>query len=154
MPEPDQPERSWRQLAEDEAGRMSFFDHLVELRKRLVAALIGVSAGVIVGLLVSKRFIGYIVGPMQVALRANHLEDKLYYTSPAGYISLVINLGVYLGIVMAMPWVLYQVWLFVAPGLYKHERRAAAGFIVSSMSLFLCGIAFAYFILLPQMLNF
>ena len=91
---------------------------------------------------------------MQAALRANHLDDKLYYTSPAGYISLVINLGVYLGIVLAMPWVLYQVWLFVAPGLYKHERRAAAGFIVSSMFLFLCGIAFAYFVLLPQMLNF
>ena len=73
--------------------------------------------------------------PMRVALRANHLEDQLYYTSPAGYISLVINLGIYLGIVMAMPWVLYQIWLFVAPGLYKHERSAAAGFIISSMFL-------------------
>src|ERR1700690_936228 len=155
MPESIQPERTSRQVAEEEAGgRMSFFDHLVELRKRIVAALIGVGAGIIVGLLVSKRFIGLIVEPMQDALRANHLDDKLYYTSPAGYISLVINLGVYLGIVIAMPWVLYQVWLFVAPGLYKHERRAAAGFILSSMFLFLCGIAFAYFILLPQMLHF
>ncbi len=155
MPEPAQPERPALQATEDDAGgKMSFFDHLVELRKRLVASLIGVGAGIVVGLLVSKRFIGFIVGPMQQALRANHLDDKLYYTSPAGYISLVINLGVYLGIVVAMPWVLYQVWLFVAPGLYRHERRAAAGFIVSSMFLFLCGIAFAYFILLPQMLNF
>jgi sec-independent protein translocase protein TatC len=155
MPESIQPERTLRQVAEEEAGgRMSFFDHLVELRKRIVSALIGVGAGVIVGLLVSKRFIGFIVEPMQAALRSNHLDDKLYYTSPAGYISLVINLGVYLGIVIAMPWVLYQVWLFVAPGLYKHERRAAAGFIVSSMFLFLCGIAFAYLILLPQMLHF
>ena len=155
MPESIQPERTERQVAEEEAGgRMSFFDHLVELRKRIVSALIGVGAGIIVGLLVSKRFISLIVEPMQAALRANHLDDKLYYTSPAGYISLVINLGVYLGIVIAMPWVLYQVWLFVAPGLYKHERRAAAGFIVSSMFLFLCGIAFAYFILLPQMLHF
>ena len=155
MPESIQPERTERQVAEEEAGgRMSFFDHLVELRKRIVSALIGVGAGIIVGLLVSKRFISLIVEPMQAALRANHLDDKLYYTSPAGYISLVINLGVYLGIVIAMPWVLYQVWLFVAPGLYKHERRAAAGFIVSSMFLFLRGIAFGYFILLPQMLHF
>ena len=131
MPESIPPERTARQVAEEEAGgRMSFFDHLVELRKRIVSALIEVGAGIIVGLLVSKRFIGLIVEPMQAALRANHLDDKLYYTSPAGYISLVINLGVYLGIVIAMPWVLYQVWLFVAPGLYKHERRAAAGFIV------------------------
>jgi sec-independent protein translocase protein TatC len=155
MPESIQPERPALQAPEEEAGaKMSFFDHLVELRKRIVAALIGVGAGVVVGLLVSKRFINYIVTPMQAALRANHLDDKLYYTSPAGYISLVINLGVYLGIVLAMPWVLYQIWLFVAPGLYKHERRAAAGFIISSMFLFLCGIAFAYFILLPQVLTF
>ena len=157
MPELDPPEPERRALlaAEDDAGgKMSFFDHLVELRKRLVSSLIGVGAGIIVGLLVSKRFIVFIVTPMLAALRTNHLDDKLYYTSPAGYISLVINLGVYLGIVLAMPWVLYQIWLFVAPGLYRHERRAAAGFIVSSMFLFLCGIAFAYFILLPQMLNF
>jgi sec-independent protein translocase protein TatC len=91
---------------------------------------------------------------MQTALRANHLDDKLYYTNPAGYISLVINLGLYLGIVIAMPWVLYQVWLFVAPGLYKHERRAVASFIGSSMFLFLCGIAFGYFVMLPQVLTF
>ena len=155
MPEPTQPERPALQAAEEEAAaKMSFFDHLVELRKRIIAALLGVGAGIIVGLLVSKRFIGFIVTPMQAALRANHLDDKLYYTSPAGYISLVISLGVYLGIVLAMPWILYQIWLFVAPGLYKHERRAAAGFIVSSTLLFLCGIAFAYFILLPQVLTF
>ena len=80
---------------------------------------------------------------MLIALRANHLDDKLYYTSPAGYVGLYINLGIYLGVVLAMPWVLYQMWLFVAPGLYKHERRAAASFIVSAMLLFLCGMAWA-----------
>src|SRR6202050_2300392 len=153
MPEPAPPERTLRQVVEDEAGRMSFFDHLVELRKRIVAALVGVGAGIIVGLLISKRFISLIVGPMQTALRANHLDDKLYYTSPAGYISLYINLGLYLGIALAMPWVLYQIWLFVAPGLYKHERRATASFIVSAMLLFLCGIVVGYFGLLPLVLT-
>jgi sec-independent protein translocase protein TatC len=91
---------------------------------------------------------------MRIALRANHLEDQLYYTSPAAYISLVINLGIYLGIAMAMPYVLFQIWQFIAPGLYKHERRAASGFIISSMCLFFCGIAFAYYILLPRTLTF
>ena len=155
MPDSTQTDRTPRQTAEEEpGGRMSFFDHLLELRKRLIAALIGVGGGVIIGLLISRRFINYIVEPMQTALRAYHLEDKLYYTSPAGYLSLVINLGVYLGIIISMPWILYQIWLFVAPGLYKHERRSAGGFIISSMFLFLCGIAFAYFILLPQVLLF
>ena len=87
---------------------------------------------------------------MQAALRAHHLDDKLYYTSPAGYVGLYITLGLYLGVVLAMPWVLLQIWQFVAPGLYKHERNAVAGFIISSMFLFLCGIAFGYFIVLPH----
>jgi sec-independent protein translocase protein TatC len=149
------PERAPDQIAEDDAGgRMSFFDHLTELRQRIVSSLIAVGIGAVIGLLISKHFIKFIVEPMQAALRANHLEDSLYYTSPAAYISLVITLGVYLGVVMAMPWVLFQIWRFVAPGLHKNERGAAAGFIISSMFLFLCGIAFAYFIMIPQILNF
>jgi len=133
---------------------MSFFDHLVELRKRLISSAAAIGLGMVLGLLVSKRCIGFVVQPMLVALRTNHLDDKLYYTSPAGYISLYINLGLYLGLVLAMPWVLYQIWLFVAPGLYKHERRAVVSFIVSSMFLFLCGIAFGYYVMLPQVLTY
>jgi sec-independent protein translocase protein TatC len=155
MAAPAQPERNPRARGEDEAGgAMSFFDHLVELRKRLISALLAVGVGMVVGLLVAKRFVNFIIGPMRFALRANQLEDKLYYTSPAGYISLIINLGLYLGIVLAMPWVLYQIWLFVAPGLYKHERKAVASFILSAMFLFLCGIAFGYFVMIPQVLTF
>jgi len=155
MAAPAQPDPISPAHPEEESGaRMSFFEHLVDLRKRLISALIGVGVGMGVGLAVSQYFIDFIVKPMQTALRANHLDDKLYYTSPAGYFSLVISLGLYLGIVLAMPWVLYQIWQFVAPGLYKHERRGVAGFIIPSMFLFLGGIAFGYFIVLPTMLNF
>ena len=59
-----------------------------------------------------------------------------------------------MGVGIAMPWVLYQVWLFVAPGLYKHERRALSSFIFFGTVLFALGVAFAYFIMLPQMLDF
>lgn len=138
----------------DPGGRMSFFEHLVELRKRLIHSAIAIVLGTGVGLLLSKHFITFVVQPMHMALRSAGLADNLYYTSPAGYVSLVINLGLYLGIAIAMPYVLYQVWLFVAPGLFKHERNAVAGFIVSSMFLFLCGVAFAYFIMLPTTLKF
>jgi sec-independent protein translocase protein TatC len=138
----------------DSGGRMSFFDHLIELRRRLIHAAIAIVIGTCVGLLLSKHFITFVVQPMHMALRSAGLEDNLYYTSPAGYVSLVINLGLYLGIALAMPYVLYQVWLFVAPGLFKHERNAVAGFIVSSMFLFLCGLAFGYFVMLPTTLKF
>ena len=131
---PTLPERMLAAHAEDKTGApMSFFDHLVELRKRLISAVVGDwHRNGRRAWLVAKHFIIFIIQPMLTALRANHLDDKLYYTSPAGYISLVINLGLYLGIVIAMPWVLYQVWLFVAPGLYKHERNAVVSFIVSA----------------------
>src|ERR1700689_560845 len=103
------PESTRRPRAEEESGAaMSFFAHLVELRKRLISALSAVGVGMILGLLVSKRCINFIVQPMLVALRNNHLEDKLYYTSPAGYVGLYINLGLSLGVVIAIPWSLYK----------------------------------------------
>jgi sec-independent protein translocase protein TatC len=148
------PDQAQRPRAEEESGAaMSFLDHLVELRKRLISALAALGIGMLAGLAVSKRFINFIVQPMVDALRANHLDDKLYFHSPTGYVGLWVNLGMYLGIVLAMPWVLYQVWLFVAPGLYKHERRATAAFIISATLLFLTGIGVGFFGLLPLVLT-
>lgn len=150
-----QSERALARPAEEESGAtMSFFDHLVELRKRLISSLIAVGIGMVLGLLVARPFINFISRPMFGALRANHIEPNMYYTHPAGYVGLYINLGLYLGIALAMPWVLYQVWLFVAPGLYRHERKAVASFIGSSMFLFVCGVAFGYLVMLPQVLTF
>jgi sec-independent protein translocase protein TatC len=148
------PDPARRPRAEEDSGAaMSFFDHLVELRKRIISALLAIGVGMVAGLAVARRLIDIIVQPMRTALRANHLEDTLYYTHPAGFVSFYITLGLYVGLVLAMPWVLYQIWLFVAPGLYKHERRATATFIVSAMLLFICGIAVGYFGLLPLVLT-
>ena len=151
---PGSPAAAGQRASEEPGARMSFFEHLVELRTRLIKSLAAIGIGMMLGLLASKKFINFISVPMMTALRSAHLDDHMIYTSPAGYISAYINLGLYIGIVLAMPYVLYQIWLFVVPGLYKHERRAAAGFIVSSMVLFVCGIAFGYFVMLPQVLKF
>jgi sec-independent protein translocase protein TatC len=140
--------------SEEPGARMSFFEHLVELRKRIISSLIAIGIGMVVGLSVSKPGLVYITRPMTEALKRNHLDPYLYFTHPAGYVMLYINFGLYLGIALAMPWVLYQIWLFVAPGLYKHERKAVASFIGSAMVLFLCGVAFGYFVMLPQVLTF
>jgi sec-independent protein translocase protein TatC len=139
---------------DDEGGRMSFFEHLVELRKRLINSALAIGVGMMIGVAVSNKVFGYMARPMLAALRAAHFEDKLVYTSPTGAISLLINLGLYLGIVIASPVVLYQVWMFIAPGLYRHERRAMSAFVFSSLALFLCGIAFGYYVSLPYILKF
>jgi sec-independent protein translocase protein TatC len=144
LPEPD----------EEPGAKMSFFEHLVDLRKRLINSAIAIAVGAMVGLALSEKVFGLIALPMQAALRKQHLDDHLVYTSPAGAINLIITLGIYIGVVLAAPVVLYQVWLFIAPGLYKHERKAVTTFIFSSVVLFLAGISFGYFIMLPYMLNF
>jgi sec-independent protein translocase protein TatC len=141
-------------VEEEEGGRMSFFEHLVELRKRIISSAIAIGIGMVIGLSVSEKVFGYLARPMLKALHDAHLEEKLIYTSPTGAISLIITLGLYLGIVIALPVVLYQVWLFIAPGLYRHERRAVSLFVFSSMLLFLAGVAFGYFISLPYVLKF
>ena len=155
MATPPQPEsRPGAAPKEEPGGRMSFFDHLSELRKRLVYSLIAIGVGAMLGFSVAEKMLGWISLPMIRALQSVHATDKLIYTSPTGVIALIIHLGFYLGLVIASPFVFYQVWLFVAPGLYKHERRAVVTFVASSVGLFLSGIAFGYFILLPMVLRF
>jgi sec-independent protein translocase protein TatC len=136
------------------SDRMSLFEHLADLRKRLLYSAIAIGIGFVIGFSVAKWVINYVAKPMVVALQQAHYPDKLIFTGPAEYVNLLIKVGFYLGLVIALPVVLHQVWLFVAPGLYKHERKAVVSFIFASVALFLCGVAFAYFILLPFVLKF
>jgi len=133
---------------------MTFFEHLSELRKRIIYSLYAIGIGTLIGVYLSKYFVGWINKPMLRALADAGLDAKLIYTHPAGALNLVITVGVYLGIVLASPVVLYQIWLFVAPALYKHERGAVTGFMCSTIFLFLAGIAFGYFVMLPHILHF
>lgn len=139
---------------EEPGGTMTFFEHLTELRKRIIYSLYAIGAGTFIGVYLSRYIAGWIDKPMLKALGDAGLQQKLIYTHPAGGLNLILSLGVYLGIVLASPVVLYQIWLFVAPALYKHERGAITGFMFSTVFLFLAGIAFGYFITLPYVLHF
>ena len=141
-------------LDSEPGAAMTFFEHLSELRKRIINSLYAIGIGAFIGVYLSKYFVGLINKPILKALADAHLDQKLIYTHPAGGLNLVITVGVYLGIALASPLVLYQVWLFVAPALYKHERGAITGFLFSTVFLFLSGIAFGYFITLPYILHF
>ncbi len=149
---PETPAR--REDEDDGTARMSFFEHLVELRTRILRALLYVGCGIVAGLLVSDKAYRFLARPMVKALDDAHVSDKLVYTSPMGPLTLYITVGIYLGLVLALPFVLHQIWLFVAPGLYRHERRAVASFIGFGTALFLAGVAFGYYIALPMTLRF
>ena len=140
--------------SEEPGAQMTFFEHLVELRKRIINSLIAIVAGSALGWFVAPYFIATMTKPMSNALSENGLDPHLIVTHPAGYLQLLITTSIYIGIVMGSPVVLYQIWLFVAPALYKHERSAIAGFLSSTIFLFLSGIAFGYFISLPYVLRF
>jgi sec-independent protein translocase protein TatC len=154
MTNSNQPDTSLAGRMEAAGGQMTFFEHLAELRKRIINSLYAIGIGAFVGVYIAPKVIKFINEPMLKALREAHFEDKLYYNHPAGALNLVITLGVYIGLVLASPVVLYQLWLFVAPALYRHERSAVTGFLFSTVFLFLAGIAFGYFVTLPYVLKF
>lgn len=139
---------------DDVGGKMSFFDHLNELRKRIIYSAAAILLGAFVGFAVAKPVLNFVARPMVSALSNAHLQDKLIFTHPAGYLNLVLTLGLYMGVALASPYVLYQIWLFIAPGLYKHEKKAVAAFIGPSVLLFFTGIVFAYYVILPYLMKF
>jgi len=139
---------------EETGGQMTFFEHLIELRKRIINSLIAIAAGAMAGWFLAQRLVGLIAKPIQTVLTAHGYKAELYYMGPTEYLGLLIKLSIYIGLVLASPIVLYQVWMFVAPALYKHERSAVTGFVFSTVTLFVGGIAFGYFLALPHILGF
>lgn len=134
----------------DEEGmlRMSFLEHLEELRKRLILALAGLGVAFVLSLTFSENLWRIVQEPAAAALATLGYKDTtLVMTSPMESFSIIwVKLPMLTSLFLASPWLLYQVWAFVAPGLYKRERRFAAPFIISAAGLFIAGGLFAYFV--------
>jgi sec-independent protein translocase protein TatC len=138
----------------DEApeAESSLISHLLELRNRLVYAF--VSIGAIFFVLViffSNDIYALLAKPLLAALPAGASMIATEVTSP---FLTPLRLTLAASVVLAVPFVLYQVWAFVAPGLYRHEKRLALPLLVSSILLFYCGMAFAYFVVFPAAFKF
>ena len=135
---------------EDEEGmlRMSFLEHLEELRRRIIHALAGLAVAFIISLTFSENLWSIVQEPASSALANLGYKDAgLVFTSPMESFSIIwVKLPLLVGIFLASPWLLFQVWSFIAPGLYKRERRFAAPFIICSAGLFILGGLFAYFV--------
>ncbi|HPT27870.1 MAG TPA: twin-arginine translocase subunit TatC [Bryobacteraceae bacterium] len=134
--------------AEDEGMlRMSFMEHLEELRLRIIRALGGIAAAFAVCIFYSNEIWNAVRMPAATALKQLGLPGELAQITPTEAFSIIwIKLPVLAALFLASPWVLYQVWAFIAPGLYKKERRLAAPFILTTAGLFILGGCFAYFV--------
>jgi sec-independent protein translocase protein TatC len=130
-----------------EGGRMSFLEHLDELRNRLIACLIGIAIGCVLSFIFLDRYIfPFIMLPMQQMLPDG---GKLITTEASEFFMLWLKVGLLAGLLIAMPFVLYQVWLFVAPGLYSHEKRFAIPFVLFASIFFFGGAAFSHYLAFP-----
>jgi sec-independent protein translocase protein TatC len=140
---------------EDGMLRMSFVEHLEELRSRIFKALSGVAVVFLLSLTFSSQLWAFVCQPAIVALRTLGYEQTLVAIEPMEQFNIIwFKLPIICAIFLGSPWILYQVWAFISPGLYRRERRWAAPFIICSAGLFILGGVFAYFVIFRYGLTF
>ena len=140
---------------EDElqASAAPLLDHLTELRQRLIVSLSAVAVGFVFCFIFSIPLYEFLVIPFENAVTAAGVEPKLYF-APLEFFFTRVKLAALGGIALAFPVVAYQIYQFIAPGLYKRERRAALPFILAMPFLFTLGAALVYFVLMPFVMRF
>ncbi len=140
--------------ASEEMPGMTFLEHLEELRRRIIHSFLYVVAGFCVCWWFHERIFAIMQRPIMSALARHHLDQKLVYLNPTDPFNMYLKIAFLAGIFVASPFVLYQVWAFIAPGLYRHERRYVLPFMVSTVGLFLAGGYFGYKMVYPAALDF
>lgn len=132
---------------------MSFGEHLEELRSRVILALIVPLPAIIVAYFVSDTLLDWLLLPIKTILREQGLPVQLQVLSPAEFLIAQFKISIIAGIVVSLPWIFWQLWLFVRPGLFARERRFVYFLLPGSLVLSLLGIALMYFVMLPLMLQ-
>lgn len=122
---------------------MSLMEHLDELRKRIIHSAAYLAIGFVVCWIFHDRLVNFIQAPLI------HINKSLVITHPMDALNLDLQVAFLGGAILASPLILYQVWLFIAPGLYQKEKRFAVPFMTATIGLFLAGASFGYFYVLP-----
>ncbi len=155
LPPPSPPSGDGEDEEDDGMLRMSFLEHLEELRSRFFKALGGVALAFVVSLSFSARLWDFVAKPAVAALTSLGYEPYLVQIEPMEAFNIIwFKVPIICAIFLGSPFVLYQIWAFIAPGLYRKERRWAAPFILVSAGLFILGGVFAYFVVFRYGLTF
>lgn len=134
--------------------RMSLGDHLTELRRRLIFALLGLAVALGFCLIFGKQVTTIFCQPLVDSLQSQGFTPQLYYTELPDNFMVYINISLISAVALASPWILWQMWQFVATGLYKHERRMMQKYAPLSLALLLSGMALVYWLVLPWSIIF
>ena len=132
-------------------AKMSFLEHLDELRKRIVRSCLAIAFGILATFYWIQPIFNYILAPTRRALPPG---VKLIYTQPGEAFSLYITVALIAGVVVAAPFIMYQVWMFIAPGLYSNEKRMAYPFVFFTTVGFIAGASFNHYVSFPFMMAF
>lgn len=137
--------------ADEDGGEGSLIDHLIELRMRLMRGLAGTGIVLLCLLPFANKLYGLLAQPLLDKLPEGAHLIAIEVASP---FFAPLKLAFFTALVVTMPWLLYQAWAFVAPGLYKREKRLAMPLLASAVALFYIGCAFAFFLVLPSVFKF
>ncbi len=132
---------------------MPLREHLRELRSRVVRASIGIAIGAVVGWFLYDRLLHAVTDPLLAIAKQRNVPVSINYPSLSGSFNLKLEMSVYIGLVIAAPVWLYQIWAFVVPGLNKREKRTAMSFAAVATPLFAAGVTVAWFVL-PNAIRF
>jgi sec-independent protein translocase protein TatC len=140
-------------MTQEAAGEETFISHLVELRDRLIKASYGIiiACGILMLWPGPARVYDFLAAPMLAALPVG---SKMIATGVVSPFLVPMKVTLLIAFIIALPWVFYQVWAFVAPGLYAHEKRLVLPLVVSSSVLFVLGVAFCYFFVFGRVFHF
>jgi sec-independent protein translocase protein TatC len=138
----------------DSLPAMGFLEHLEELRKRIIYCIVAVAVGFFACWGYAERIYDIMQKPIMVALQHNGMSEKLVYLNPTEPFNMYLKVAALAGLFVTSPFVLYQVWAFISPGLYRNEKRYVVPFMISTVSLFLAGGVFGYKLVYPQALEF
>ena len=136
---------------EDGGARMGFLDHLDELRMRLIRSCVAIGAGMAVSVLFVNRLEDFVLGAVLSSLPSS---SSLITTRPAEGFAFYVDLSLMGGLVVATPFVTYQVWRFIAPGLHQNEKRLVVPFLLLATAGAIAGALFSHYVLFPSMMAF
>ena len=139
--------------AEIESTKAPLLEHLIELRKRLVYSLLAFAGAFAICFAFAKPIYAFLTEPLAHAL-AGQPNDHLIYTQLYETFFTYMKVGMFAGLCLAFPIIAAQIWLFVAPGLYRKERKAFLPFLIASPVLFIAGASFVFYVMLPFAIRF
>jgi sec-independent protein translocase protein TatC len=134
--------------------RMTIGEHLEELRRRILHGLAGIVIALIICTPMAKQLLALICRPLVAALAANDLNPQIFTDDTTEAFMAWVQISLIAAACLAGPWIVYQLWQFIAAGLYPQERKAVTRYVPLAIALFLGGLAFVYFIVLPLTMRF